>query len=134
MNAALREYVLKGLFLGLWSYLALVHPAWSSVWRVVGYLMAGFAVGYGLGIGQQILRGYRPFRNPPGFLLLVLLDSPFCIYFGLIGGLTAGLFLERPPDVEAETFQALLGTMVTSPIQSQIYDWLGYFAMLTGTP
>ena len=129
MTAALREYVLKGLFLGLWAYLALVHPAWSSVWRVVGYLIAGFAVGFVLGIVQQILRGYRPFRNPPGFLLLVLLDSPFCIYFGVIGGLTAGLFLERPPDVEAETFQAILGTMVTSPIQSTIYDWLGYFAI-----
>ncbi len=129
MNAVLREYVLKGLFLGLWSYLALVHPGWNSVWRVVGYLLAGFAVGYALGIVQQILRGYRPFRNPPGFLLLVLLDSPFCIYFGLIGGLTAGLFLERPPDVEAETFQAILGTMVTTPIQSDIRDWLGYFAI-----
>lgn len=127
MTAALREYVLKGLFLGLWAYLALVHPAWNSVGRVVLYLAGGFAAGFVLGIGQQILRGYRPFRNPPGFLLLVLLDSPFFIYLGLIGGLVAGLFLERPPDVEAETFQAILGTMATSPIQSQIYDWLGYF-------
>ncbi len=127
MTAALREYVLKGLFLGLWAYLALVHPAWNSVWRVVVYLLAGFAAGFALGIGQQILRGYRPLRNPPGFLLLVLLDSPFFIYLGLIGGLTAGLFLERPPDIEAETFQAVLGTMVAAPIQSAIYDWLWYF-------
>ena len=129
MTAVVREYVLKGLFLGLWTYLALVHPAWNSVWRVVLYLLGGFALGFLLGIGQQLLRGYRPLRNPPGFLLLVLLDSPFCIYFGVIGGLTAGLFLERPPDIEAETFQALLGTMVTTPIQSDIYDWLGYFAV-----
>ena len=61
MTAALREYVLKGLFLGLWAYLALVHPAWNSVWRVVGYLFAGFAVGFVLGIVQQISRGYHAF-------------------------------------------------------------------------
>jgi tetratricopeptide (TPR) repeat protein len=97
MNAILREYVSKGLFLGLWAYLALVHPAWDVVGRVLLYTGGGLALGLLAGVFQQISRGYRPRRNFLGFLLLVLLDSPFFIYLGLLGGLGAGLVIETDP-------------------------------------
>ena len=100
MTVVLREYVTKGLFLGLWAYLALIQPFASEVGRVVAWVIGGLLVGLVLGMVQQWLRGYRPGRNPLGFLLLVLLDSPFVIYLGLVGGLGLGLVLETDPPPE----------------------------------
>jgi tetratricopeptide (TPR) repeat protein len=100
MTVVLREYVTKGLFLGLWAYLALIQPFASAVGRVVAWVMVGLLLGIVLGMIQQWLRGYRPGRNPLGFLLLVLLDSPFVIYLGLVGGLGLGLVLETDPPPE----------------------------------
>ena len=97
MSPILREYVLKGLFLGLWAYLALVHPAWETVGRVLLWTSGGLALGIVAGIVLQIMRGFSPGRNPAGFLLLVLLDNPFVIYIGLIGALGIGLVVETNP-------------------------------------
>ena len=97
MSPILREYVLKGLFLGLWAYLALVHPTWDIVGRVLIWTSGGLALGIIAGIVLQILRGFSPGRNPVGFLLLVLLDNPFVIYIGLIGALGIGLVVETNP-------------------------------------
>ena len=99
MNAVLREYLAKGVFLGLWAYLALIQPDWATFTRIVIWGVVGFVLGYVAGFTQQILRGYKPTANLPGFLLLVLLDSPYFIYIGLIGGIGLGIGLETdPPD------------------------------------
>lgn len=97
MNTILREYVTKGLFLGLWAYLAVIQPLAGDVGRVVLWALGGLATGLILGAIQQLLRGYRPGANPMGFALLVLMDSPFLIYLGLVGGLGLGLGLETDP-------------------------------------
>ena len=109
MSVVLREYVTKGLFLGLWAYLAVVQPLAGDIGRVVAWAAAGLGVGLVLGAGQQVLRGYRPGRNPLGFALLVLMDSPFFIYLGLVGGLGVGLVVETNPPPTRE--------------------WLGWFAV-----
>ncbi|MCU0702729.1 MAG: hypothetical protein MUF18_01910 [Fimbriiglobus sp.] len=98
IRSALFEYALKGLFLSLWAYLVAAHAGWPTLSGVLLWAVAGTVVGLVLGCGQQLLRGYNPTRNPLGFLLLVLLDSPFFIYIGVVGGLGMGLVLTPPAE------------------------------------
>jgi len=134
MNAVVREYILKGLFLGLWAYLALLQPEWSAFARVLFWAGGGLGVGLLAGAVLQLVRGYRPWRNPVGFLLLLLMDSAFVIYIGVIGGLGTGIIFENPerlvnPDlVGALTGGSALELAVTVPA-SPVSEWLGYFAL-----
>lgn len=128
MNAVVREYVAKGVFLGLWAYLALLQPDWPIFWRVVAWTGGGFALALIVGAILHLVRGLNPLRNLPGFLLLVLLDNAFVIYIGLIGGLAIGLLMERPAPVDPELTQAVAGAAV-SMADNPVRDWLGYFAL-----
>ena len=107
MNAVLREYLLKGIFLGLWAYLAVLGPGWDEFGRAVAWAGGGLALGLLAGAATHVRRGLRPLGNPAGFGLLTLLDSPFFVYLGLVGGLVAGVLVE------------------TTPAPGR--DWLGYF-------
>lgn len=113
MTPILREYILKGLFLGLWAYLALVQdpaaPDWPRFGRVLIWMTAGLIVGLIAGGVVQIRRGYRPADNLKAFPLVVLIESSFWIYAGILGGLTLGLVLEYDPRPDR--------------------DWLGYCAV-----
>ncbi len=134
MRSALFEYALKGLFLSLWAYLVAAHPNWGTVGTVLLWTLAGTGVGFLLGCGQQILRGYNPLRNPPGFLLLALLDSPFLIYLGVVGGLGLGLVLNAtpptPPSVEQLDALATFGGGLTAIPPPRLPDFaLIYFAV-----
>ena len=48
MNPVLREYVLKGLFLGLWAWLGLVQdpaaPDWPRLVRVLAWIGGGLSL------------------------------------------------------------------------------------------
>jgi hypothetical protein len=126
MTSIQREYILKGVFLGLWAYLALLLPGWDSFGRVVAWTAGGLVLGLIAGAILQVMRGYKPQANPGGFLLLVLLDSSFVIYVGVVGGLAVGLLTERPPELDPDALRALTGGTATAyPIR----DWLGYFAI-----
>lgn len=109
MNAVRLEYVSKGLFLGLWAYLALVEPPADVFARVVAWTAGGLGLGLVAAVAQQVARGYRPAANPGGFVLMVLLDSPFVIYLGLLGGLGFGVTNETDPPADR--------------------NWLGYCAL-----
>jgi tetratricopeptide (TPR) repeat protein len=102
MSAALKEYLLKGVFLGVWAYLALIPPDNPTLLRVAGWGAGGFALGLLAGAGLLVRRGYRPTANPGGFALLTLLDSPFVIYLGLVGGVTLGIAIETEPPAGRE--------------------------------
>lgn len=121
MRSALFEYALKGLYLSLWAYLVVAHPNWVTVGMVLVWALAGTGVGFLAGCVQQVLRGYKPLRNPPGFLLLVLLDSPYVMYLGIIGGLGLGLVLETPvlpspaPAEQQEAMAAVTGAAGLPP-------------------
>ncbi len=128
MNSILREYLAKGLFLGLWAYLALVHPDWSAVGRVLAWTTGGLALGLLGGAVQQFLRGYRPGKNFVGFLLLVLLDSPYFLYAGILGGLGVGLVVETDPQVGDQLAAAVGGLTAVVP-GGVSRDWLGYCAL-----
>lgn len=128
MNSILREYLAKGLFLGLWAYLALVHPDWSAVGKVLAWTAGGLAVGLLGGMVQQFLRGFRPGNNLLGFLLLVLLDSPYFLYAGILGGLGVGLVVETDPQT-APDLAAVVGGLAAVTPGGIGRDWLGYCAL-----
>src|SRR5688572_5677656 len=125
MTSVQREYILKGVFLGLWAYLALLLPGWDSFGRVVAWTGGGLVLGLIAGAVLQVMRGYKPQANPGGFLLLTLLDSSFVIYIGVVGGLAVGLLTERPPELSADVVEAITGAAATAPAYP-IRDWLGY--------
>jgi len=126
MNAAVREYILKGVFLGLWAYLALLQPEWVVFARVLTWAGGGLALSLVAGALLQLIRGYRPLRNPMGFLMLVILDSSFVIYIGVVGGLGGGLaeksILEiiepaavvAPPPVDPTVLGSFAGGLATT--------------------
>ncbi|MBX3397467.1 MAG: hypothetical protein KF873_01890 [Gemmataceae bacterium] len=114
MPPILREYLLKGVFLGMWSYLALVLPPptpdWSRFTIILGFALGGLMLGLALGAVWQIRRGFKPSTNPKAFPLVVLLESPYWIYSGLIGGLAIGLVSQ----IEVRSEEPVTG-------------WLAYF-------
>lgn len=90
------EYILKGLFLGLWAFFALQVPvnpsdAWKDIAWVVGWTGAGFAVGLLIGTIRMMTRGLTPWANWKAFPLLVLLESPLFIYAGIMLGVGFGV-------------------------------------------
>lgn len=91
------EYMLKGLFLGLWTFFALQVPAnsadaWKDILWVVGWTAGGLAIGLAIGTIKLMSRGLKPWSNWRAFPLLVLLESPLFIYCGIMLGLGFGVF------------------------------------------
>ena len=130
MTPALRETILKGVFVGVWAYLALSLPAGAAFGRVVLFTLAGTGLGLLAGAIWQLRRGHRPGANPLGFLLLTLLDSAYFVYPGLVGGAALGAFLETDPPAAAPRLLpaciaagALLGLILDRlrPIRSRWY-------------
>ena len=94
------EYILKGVFLGLWVYVALQVAVDPSAVRVdlpwvLGWTCAGLALGLIGGTVLQFKRGVRPWQNWTAFPLLVLLESPTFVYGGVVFGLAAGVLSGR---------------------------------------
>ncbi|MDW8243824.1 MAG: tetratricopeptide repeat protein [Thermogemmata sp.] len=93
----INEYLLKGLYLGLWTFLALqvpteatAHPWINIVW-VVGWIGIGLLLAFALAALWQMIQGLRPWHNWLAFPLLVLLESPTFVYAGVVGGLVLGV-------------------------------------------
>lgn len=94
------EYILKGLFLGLWAFVALQVAVDREAVRVdlpwiLGWVGFGLLLGLIAGTVLQFRRGARPWDNWAAFPMLVLLESPTFIYCGVVLGLTAGVFSGR---------------------------------------
>jgi tetratricopeptide (TPR) repeat protein len=149
MTTAFREYIFKGLFLGLWVFFALQIPddraaATTKILWEVGWVTAGLLVGLLAGAVVQFLRGARPWDNWVAFPLLVLLESPLFIYVGITAGLViavisgvpsaepwasklAGLFGLTFEDIKHATSRALASD---DPKKGKMPgDWLGYCAV-----
>jgi tetratricopeptide (TPR) repeat protein len=135
------EYILKGVFLGLWVFVALQVAVDRDAVRVdlpwvLAWVAAGLAVGLVLGTALQIRRGLRPTQNWAAFPLLVLLESPTFVYGGIVLGLAAGVLSGR------EFSQPWAGPIagwfgltfddikhIRSDDMSKPGDWLGYCAV-----
>src|SRR4051812_8153960 len=95
-----KEYLLKGVFLGLWTFVALQVAVDRDAVRVdlpwvLGWVGAGLLLGLIAGTILQFYRGVRPWQNLAAFPLLVLLESPTFIYGGIVFGLAAGVLSGR---------------------------------------
>ena len=142
MRSVQFEYVLKGVFLGLWAFVALrqdpTNPNWNALRRVVEWMSAGLGVGLGVSLIWQLYRGYRPGRNPLGFLILVLLEGSFWIYLGLVGGLAAGLLLDPADPTNPRSdwlgFCTVAGAVLGFGFYQlrQIQDWTWRFGLAAG--
>ena len=101
MRALNREYLLKGVFLGLLLYGAYragegAEPGWDIVARVTCSLAAGLMLALFAAAALKFREGYRIQGRPVAFLLFLLLESPDLIYAGLVLGALAAAFLVRP--------------------------------------
>jgi tetratricopeptide (TPR) repeat protein len=130
------EYILKGLFLGLWAFFALQVPtghaaAWKDIVWVVGWTATGLAVGLLIGTVKLIGRGLSPWANPKAFPLLVLLESPMFVYAGIMGGLLIGVFSGREFAREWAEPLASLVSLSWDDIKHTppVGDWLGFCAV-----
>jgi len=135
------EYILKGVFLGLWVFAALqvaVDPSAVRVdlFWVLGWMTAGLVLGLVGGTALQVKRGVRPWQNWTAFPLLVLLESPTFVYGGVVFGLAAGVLSGRDfaepwsgpvADLFRLTFQDIRHER--SDDNSKPGDWLGYCAV-----
>src|SRR4029078_12193508 len=91
-----KEYILKGVFLGLWVFFALQVPAEAHAARidilwVVGWVCAGLLIAFLAGAALQVSRGLRAWHNWAAFPLVVVLESPTFIYTGIMAGLIVGV-------------------------------------------
>ncbi len=103
MRKVQSEYGLKGIFIGLWLYVALQSPGWSGLGEVVLWMFGGLVIALGLAAIRQ-RRWRRAFAGGPlPSLLFLILEYPLLLYAGLILGLTFGAFRvqnpERPPEL-----------------------------------
>lgn len=101
ISRILLEYMLKGLFLGLWTFFALQvppnsHDARIDILWVVGWVCAGLFIAFVAGAGLQWSRGLRPWHNWGAFPLVVVLESPTFIYAGIMAGLVVGVWSGTP--------------------------------------
>lgn len=109
------EYILKGLFLGLWTFVALQVAVDPNALRfdlpwVLGWVGAGLATGLILGTLLQMKRGVMPWHNIKAFPLVVLLESPTFIYCGIVLGLGLGV---------------VSGSSFSEPWAAPIAGWFG---------
>ncbi|MDB5312030.1 MAG: hypothetical protein JWO38_6232, partial [Gemmataceae bacterium] len=127
------EYILKGVFLGLWTFVALQVAVDRDAVRidlpwVLGWVGTGLLVGLTAGTVLQIRRGVRPWQNWKAFPLLVLLESPTFIYWGIVIGLAAGVLSGQAfAQPWAEPIARLFGlTFDEIKHEPPVGDWLGY--------
>ena len=130
------EYVLKGLFFGLWVFFALQVPpdaagAWKDIFWVLGWVGTGLAVGLVLGTARLMRRGVKPWDNWKAFPLLVLLESSQFIYAGVMLGLGFGVFSGNElVKAQAEPLANLVGlTWDDIRHTPPVGNWLGFCAV-----
>ena len=91
------EYLLKGLYLGLWVFLALQVPRnevnlWIKITWTIGWIFVLFLIAFFLASIWQITRGIRPWKNWFAFPIFVLLESPTFVYSGILLGLVISVY------------------------------------------
>jgi len=108
------EWLLKGLFLGLLAYAALVAPTAAAAGTVAACMTAGLAVGLVVAAWRE--GSLRPAGRWLPYALLLFLEHPQQIFGGVLTGLGVGIVATQPAGVDARLFPAcvvgglLLGT------------------------
>jgi tetratricopeptide (TPR) repeat protein len=114
------EYLLKGIFLGLVLYAALLLAAlpdtvpWrEGLLRFAGCVAGGLAIALLIAAFLKVREGVRVNGRFVAFFLFLLLESPTLAYIGLLAGAGTGVVLLRDmlsslPAADQEALRALL--------------------------
>jgi tetratricopeptide (TPR) repeat protein len=95
------EYILKGVYVGLVLFTALLLAAapgdtsWPTLLTVNLCTLAGLAIGLAVAAFVKLREGFRVKGRLLIFLLFLLLESPTLVYAGILGGAAVGTFLVR---------------------------------------
>jgi tetratricopeptide (TPR) repeat protein len=98
------EYLLKGIYLGLVLFAALMAAAvppgedgtlYDCLVRINVAALAGFVVALLLASLMRIREGYRIRGRVIAYVLFLLLESPTLAYLGILGGTFSGIYLAR---------------------------------------
>src|SRR5690242_1714790 len=92
------EYILKGVYLGLMLFAALLLAAagdnpWQTLWRVNLCTLAGLVLALAAAAFLKLREGFRVKGRLLIFLLFLLLESPTFVYAGILLGAVVGAFL-----------------------------------------
>src|SRR3954452_10263464 len=90
------EYVLKGVFLALLAYAALLLPSPASALIVFAALCGGLAAGLAVAGGRKLREGVRPAGRARASLAFLLLEHPQQVYGGTLAGLVVGILATQP--------------------------------------
>ena len=67
------EYILKGVYLGLLLFLALLGPTWTDLALVGGCLLGGLVLCLAVAAVRELREGYRVRGRVPAFVLFLLM-------------------------------------------------------------
>src|SRR5262249_55070686 len=109
MRWLISEYLLKGVFLGLLTYAALVAPDASAAGIVAGCTVGGLVIGLIVAAVLRAREGVRPSGKPLAYVCFLLLESPTAVYAGSIVGLAIGALAIRPSDADSQLLVATVG-------------------------
>jgi tetratricopeptide (TPR) repeat protein len=120
MRWLLSEYILKGVFLGLLTFVALQQPSGLAIGGVFLCIFGGLAICLGIAGYAKVQEGYKVAGRVPAFVLFLLLESPRLAYAGIILGTLVGTYVARG-DENREWF---LGTFLGGALVG-----LGFWAL-----
>src|SRR6266566_2646765 len=88
----LPEYVLKGVFLGLLSFVAFQDVISKEALQVAGLTVGGLLVALAFGAMYMVHEGYESRGRLGALMMFVLLESSGLVYGGTLLGLAIGAF------------------------------------------
>src|SRR5438105_1482907 len=90
LNWQQTEFLLKGVYLGLLVMIAFLAPTWDDLAIIGLFTLAGLALFLGSAAIRKIREGYHVRGRWLGFLIFLLLESPWMVYAGILLGLSCG--------------------------------------------
>jgi tetratricopeptide (TPR) repeat protein len=114
------EFLLKGVYLGILVMIAWLNPTWDDLALIGLFTLGGLVLFLGAAAIRKIREGYRVTGRWLGFLIFLLLESPWMVYAGLLIGLSFGTWWTfkwwDPKDVPVEAVWCVLGGAVLGGI------------------
>jgi tetratricopeptide (TPR) repeat protein len=92
------EFILKGLFVGLLVFVALLQPTWPQIAEVFGYTLGGLGICLAVAGFYKLRAGYRVHGRWSAFLLYLLLEHTALVYAGVLLGMAVGAYAVAGPD------------------------------------
>jgi tetratricopeptide (TPR) repeat protein len=92
------EFILKGLFVGLLVFVALLQPTWPQIGEVCLYTLGGLGVCLAVAGFNKLRAGYRIRGRLPAFVLYLLLEHTALVYTGVLLGMALGVYAVAGPE------------------------------------